>query len=166
MTSSNASLSPAALSFRISQYSSVCTAACRNSSKLLTCFRSSPSVSPDKAISVVEHSSRVVFAENSGGGGGPLLRRSVFEPVDPTDVEDVFFCFNLPNGPRSPPSEDGRRDSASIDGSTSFFCLLAGNISSRSTGTPSDTRNNRRILDRTQSGGCSGGGATSCAHND
>lgn len=49
-----------------------------------------------------------------------------------------------------------------MDGSTSFFCLEAGNISSKSTGTPSDTRNRRRIRDRIQSGGCRGGGAANC----
>lgn len=52
------------------------------------------------------------------------------------------------------------------DGSTSFFCLDAGRISSRSTGTPNDTRNNRRVLERIQSGGASGGGATSCDHKE
>lgn len=49
-----------------------------------------------------------------------------------------------------------------MDGRMSFFCLDAGRISSRSTGTPSETRNRRRILDRIQFGGCNGGGATSC----
>lgn len=43
----------------------------------------------------------------------------------------------------------------------SFFCFDAGRISSRSTGTPSETRNRRRIRERTQFGGCRGGGATS-----
>lgn len=53
-----------------------------------------------------------------------------------------------------------------MDGRISFFCLLAGNISSRSTGTPKETRKRRRIRDRFQFGGCSGGGATSCDHRD
>lgn len=44
----------------------------------------------------------------------------------------------------------------------SFFCLDAGRISSRSTGTPNETRKRRRVRDRIQSGGASGGGATSC----
>jgi hypothetical protein len=48
------------------------------------------------------------------------------------------------------------------EGSTSFFCLEeAGRISSRSTGTPRETRKSRRMRERIQSGGCSGGGATS-----
>lgn len=49
-----------------------------------------------------------------------------------------------------------------MDGRMSFFCLDAGRISSRSTGTPRETRNRRRIRERIQLGGCSGGGATSC----
>lgn len=53
-------------------------------------------------------------------------------------------------------------DPRSIDGRTSFFCFDAGKISSRSTGTPRETRNRRRIRDLTQFCGCSGGGATSC----
>ena len=48
----------------------------------------------------------------------------------------------------------------------SFFCFEAGKISSRSTGTPRETRNARRIRDRIQSGGCNGGGVTSCDHSD
>lgn len=48
----------------------------------------------------------------------------------------------------------------------SFFCFEAGKISSRSTGTPRETRNSRRIRDRTQSGGCNGGGATSCDQSE
>lgn len=51
-------------------------------------------------------------------------------------------------------------------GSTSFFCLLAGRISSRSTGTPRETRKSRRMRLRIQLGGCSGGGATSWDQRD
>jgi len=40
-----------------------------------------------------------------------------------------------------------------IEGRISFFCVDLGRISSRSTGTPSDTRNARRMRDRIQSGG-------------
>lgn len=47
------------------------------------------------------------------------------------------------------------------EGRTSFFCLEAGRISSRSTGTPRETRKSRRMRERIQSGGWSGGGATS-----
>lgn len=52
------------------------------------------------------------------------------------------------------------------DGRTSFFCFEAGNISSRSTGTPRETRNSRRMGDRIQSGGWSGGGAASCDQSE
>ena len=53
-----------------------------------------------------------------------------------------------------------------MEGRMSFFCFDAGNISSRSTGTPKDTRKRRRMRDRTQYGGCKGGGATSCDHKE
>lgn len=53
-----------------------------------------------------------------------------------------------------------------MDGSMSFFCLEAGRISSKSTGTPRDTKKRRLIRDRIQFGGCSGGGATSCDQRD
>lgn len=46
-------------------------------------------------------------------------------------------------------------------GRTSFFCFEAGRISSRSTGTPRETRKRRRIRDLTQFWGWRGGGATS-----
>lgn len=46
-------------------------------------------------------------------------------------------------------------------GRMSFFCLLAGRISSRSTGTPRETRKRRRMRERSQLGGWSGGGAES-----
>lgn len=48
----------------------------------------------------------------------------------------------------------------------SFFCFEAGKISSKSTGTPSDTKKRRRMRDRTQLGGCRGGGATSWDQSD
>jgi len=48
-----------------------------------------------------------------------------------------------------------------IEGRMSFFCLEAGRISSRSTGTPRETRKSRRIRERIQFGGWRGGGATS-----
>lgn len=40
-----------------------------------------------------------------------------------------------------------------VEGRMSFFCLEAGRISSRSTGTPRDTRKRRLILERIQFGG-------------
>ena len=55
---------------------------------------------------------------------------------------------------------------AEVNGRMSFFCFDAGSISSRSTGTPKDTRKSRRIRDRVQLGGCKGGGATSCVQSD
>lgn len=73
-------------------------------------------------------------------------------------------------------SRDAERESLDVrgdveegmlrEGKTSFFCLDAGRISSRSTGTPSETRNRRRMRERIQSGGARGGGATSCDHKE
>ena len=51
-------------------------------------------------------------------------------------------------------------------GSTSRFCFEGGRISSRSTGTPRDTRKRRRILLLVQLGGCIGGGETSCCQRE
>jgi hypothetical protein len=48
-----------------------------------------------------------------------------------------------------------------MEGRTSFFCFEAGRISSRSTGTPRETRKRRRMRDLTQFWGWRGGGATS-----
>lgn len=48
-----------------------------------------------------------------------------------------------------------------MEGRISFFCFEAGRISSRSTGTPRETRKSRRMRERIQSGGWRGGGATS-----
>jgi hypothetical protein len=53
-----------------------------------------------------------------------------------------------------------------MDGRISFFCLDAGRISSRSTGTPRDTRKSRLIRERIQFGGWRGGGATSWDQRD
>lgn len=53
-----------------------------------------------------------------------------------------------------------------MEGRTSFFCLEAGRISSRSTGTPRDTRKSRRMRDLTQFCGWRGGGATSWDHRE
>lgn len=51
-------------------------------------------------------------------------------------------------------------------GRTSRFCFEGGRISSKSTGTPSETRNRRRMRLRVQLGGCMGGGETSCCQRD
>jgi len=106
---------------------------------------------------------------SSGGGGGPLRFRSGFELDESTEVDDSFSRLMRPRGPPLfRPSEEGRGEPPGmcIEGRMSFFCLDAGRISSRSTGTPRDTKNSRRMRERTQSGGCSGGGATNCVHNE
>lgn len=107
---------------------------------------------------------------NSGGGGGPFLFLSGFEAAESTDVVDAFSPSRLTR-PRASlrPSDEGRGDFSPgmwMEGRISFFCFEAGRISSRSTGTPRDTRKSRRMRERTQSGGCNGGGATSCVHSD
>lgn len=91
-------------------------------------------------------------------------------PCESTDVLDAFVPSRRSReSERRAPSaddEDTRREPDELagrsEGRTSFFCLEAGRISSRSTGTPSETRKSRRMRDRIQSGGWSGGGATSC----
>ncbi len=107
----------------------------------------------------------------SGAGGRPLLRRfPLAEVIESIDAADPFCCFNLAREPLGRPSDDGRGERESlwrcVEGRTNFFCLLAGRISSRSTGTPRDTRNRRRMRERTQFGGCKGGGATSCDQSE
>ena len=105
----------------------------------------------------------MVSKSSSGGGKGPFfLRLTLFELGLSTEVEDALSCFTLAREPFRLPCDLERELLCNwVDGKTSFFCLEAGNISSRSTGTPRDTRNNRRIRERTQLGGCKGGGATS-----
>lgn len=110
----------------------------------------------------------MALRSSSGGGGGPFRGLSVFDFDESTDVLDAFSFFTRSNALLRP-SDDGRGDLSPgmlIEGRISFFCFEAGRISSRSTGTPSETRKSRRILERTQSGGCSGGGATSCVHKE
>lgn len=53
-----------------------------------------------------------------------------------------------------------------MDGRMSFFCFEAGRISSRSTGTPRETRKSLRMRDRIQFAGWRGGGATSCDQSE
>ena len=118
---------------------------------------------------MVEHSLVAALISNWGGGGGPLRFLSAFDDDESTDADDAFSLFTRAKAPFDRSSVEIRGDlspGVCIEGRISFFCLLAGRISSRSTGTPSDTRNSRRMRERTQSGGWSGGGATSCAHND
>lgn len=53
-----------------------------------------------------------------------------------------------------------------VEGRMSFFCFEAGRMASRSMGTPRETRKRRRMRERTQLGGWSGGGATSCVQRE
>lgn len=48
----------------------------------------------------------------------------------------------------------------------SLACFDAGRISSKSTGTPRETRKRRRMRERSQCGGWRGGGALSCAQSE
>lgn len=167
ITSSNASRSPFALSLCMSQYSRSWLARCFISSSKFTCFRISSSPRPISAASVVEHTIRAPLVSRSGGGAGPRRFRSGFEVDVLREMGSEPLGFKLSFAPMLRISRDGSSIvSSSIDGSTNFFCLLAGNISSRSTGTPSETRKRRLIRERIQSGGCRGGGATSCSHSD
>ncbi|KAF2788516.1 hypothetical protein K505DRAFT_107689 [Melanomma pulvis-pyrius CBS 109.77] len=132
------------------------------------CSCSSSSVKLPSAASVVAHSIVVELMSSCGGGRGPFRFLSDLDAEESIDAEDAFSFFTRPSAPLRP-SADGRGDFSPgmcMDGRMSFFCLDAGKISSRSTGTPRDTRNRRRIRDRTQSGGWRGGGATSCDHSD
>jgi hypothetical protein len=126
-------------------------------------------VYPSNAASVVEHNRRTAERSNSGGDRGPRRRPDLGrDPVELTDVVESFcgmfpsVCFNL----FSALGVDVLESSALIDGKISFFCFDAGKISSKSTGTPKETRNRRRIRDLTQFGGCNGGGATNCDHRE
>lgn len=153
---------------RFCQYSNTSFARSFNSSNRFTWARNSSSVKLLSAASVVEHSMVVELISSCGGGAGPLRFLSDFDADESIDAEDAFSLFTRPSAPlRS--SAEGLGDFSPgicIDGRMSFFCFEAGSISSRSTGTPRETRNSRRMRDRTQSGGWRGGGATSCDHND
>lgn len=107
---------------------------------------------------------------NSGGGNGPfdavpvLLGAFFLAPVllstlMPESLAPSFLS-------RSVCVVDARGEARFMFGSTRRFCLEGGRISSRSTGTPSETRKRRRILLRVQLGGCMGGGWTSCCHKE
>lgn len=103
---------------------------------------------------------------NSGCGGGPFLLFGF--PCVSTDVDEALAS---PCRSRDTERESleflGDADEGTLsEGSTSFFCFEAGRISSRSTGTPRETRKRRRVLERIQSGGASGGGATSCDQSE
>lgn len=167
MTPSKASFSPSRPSLRFSQNSSTAPARCVTCSSSPRCSFSSSSVRPSSAASVVAHKRPTADRSKSGGGVG-ARRRDVFcraaAPACPVDV----LGLSVSVGDVSPSLRAWLRDrpSRSMDGRTSFFCLEAGRISSRSTGTPNETRKSRRMRDLTQFWGCRGGGATSCDHNE
>lgn len=127
-------------------------------------------MNPSKAASVVAHNLLTAKRSSSGGAGWPRRRLDFCrEIVELTDVVESLCgvvaspCFALLI---ALVRTDVLESSGLMEGNISFFCFDAGNISSRSTGTPRDTRNRRRIRDFTQFGGCSGGGATNCDHRD
>ena len=158
-------------------------------SSLLMCFLSSSSVIPPRASSVVM-ASCLADTRSRDGSGGPLRAAAAAVEEEEEDfasreeglvVEGLRFPWEStevveallplartrererdPDGVsvevRREPVEETRWRS---EGRTSFFCLDAGRISSRSTGTPRETRKRRRMRERIQSGGWRGGGATS-----
>lgn len=103
---------------------------------------------------------------SSGCGGGPFLFLGF--PCVSTDADELLAspCRSLDTDLESLDVRGDPDDGTFRDGRTSFFCFEAGRISSRSTGTPRDTRNSRRVRERIQSGGARGGGATSCDHRE
>lgn len=118
-------------------------------------------MNPSSAASVVAQSRRTAERSSSGGGGGPRRRDDDenfccldAEPEVFAEADDSLLLSFWPDLERE--GSDGL-----TDGRISFFCFEAGRISSRSTGTPRETRKSRRIRDLTQFGGWRGGGATS-----
>lgn len=85
--------------------------------------------------------------------------------LPPPERFSLFFVMVLPSAATTvrvrSEDEDGEVPSRFMDGRMSFFCFEAGRISSRSTGTPRETRKRRRMRDLIQFGGWRGGGATS-----
>lgn len=169
ITPSKASFSLTRPSRRLSQNSRTVEARNVCFSSSLTWAWSSASVNPSSAASVVAQSRLTNVRSSSGGDGSRRLDdrcrvavlevRGLFGPLwEPFPArlwerDSEFWPFEL-----GPPML--------MDGRTSFFCLDAGRISSKSTGTPRETRNRRRIRDLTQFWGWSGGGATSCDHRE
>lgn len=113
------------------------------------------------------------MTSNSGGGGGPLvpevggLRRDCLG-------WPVLLSSDVVEELASPPSRNlsiaaegrGLVLSWPMDGRMRRFCFEGGRISSKSTGTPRETRKRRRIRERVQLGGCIGGGETSCCQSE
>lgn len=105
---------------------------------------------------------RAATISSSGCGDGPRLCLGF--PCVSTEVVEALAssCRNRVAERASCDVRGDDEEGIFSEGSTSFFCFDAGRISSRSTGTPRETRNRRRVRDLIQSGGAKGGGATSC----
>lgn len=164
ITPSNASLSPIVSSVFLVQYSSASFAAPFSHSNLLTWSRSSSSVNPALASSVTLHSCLAESKSSPGAGGGAFLllfRDEDLLPWESTEVEDVLALGDFRRD-----KEIDVRGEMGVDGRMSFFCLEAGRISSRSMGTPRETRKSLRMRERIQFGGWRGGGATSWDHRE
>ncbi len=117
---------------------------------------------------MVEDSIVIAGRLSSGGGAGPRRRRLVLafegEEVRPPVLSRELRERLLVLPSRFSRSTVERGESLRkpvVLGRMSFFCLLAGRISSRSTGTPRETRKRRRMRERSQLGGWRGGGAES-----
>lgn len=156
ITPSKASLSPSFSSVFFVQYSSTSCAVLCMASKTLVWSFSSSIVRPFNASSVVVHTCLAKTRSSCGAGGGPFFRLESEREGLPWESRDVLEAFSSPCFRR-----DIERESVDvrgepevglrcIDGRISFFCLDAGRISSRSTGTPRETRKRRRIRDRIQ----------------
>jgi len=172
ITPSNASFSLTPSSFRSNQYSSTTLAVRFNPSNVSACTLSSASVNPINASTVVPHSSAAALRSKSGGGGGPLvvwrfLGEGRGTPVLQSSVVELSlsaswsFSRSIAFDARGEPL--GAR---LMLGKTRRFCFEGGKISSRSTGTPRETRKRRRMRLRVQLGGCMGGGETSCCQRE
>lgn len=118
---------------------------------------------------MVEDSIVIAGRSSSGGGAGPRRRRLVlaFEgedvrpPVLSRELRDRLLLVLPSRFSRSTVERGESLRKPVVLGRMSFFCLLAGRISSRSTGTPRETRKSRRMRERSQLGGWRGGGAES-----
>lgn len=171
ITPSNASRSPSFSSVLLVQYSSTSFAVPCIASNFATCSFSSSMVCPASASFVTVQSCRAYTRSRSGAGGGPFLRLDVVGlPCESTEVLLAFpsEALRRDTDPTARESVEfrGDDDERLMDGRMSFFCFEAGRISSRSIGTPRETRKRRRIRERIQFGGCKGGGATSCDQSD
>ena len=109
---------------------------------------------PSSAASVVAQSRRTAARSSSGGGDGSrrlddrcrvavLDARGLLGPLCESFLARLWERDNEPAAVDLDPS-------MLMDGRMSFFCFDAGKISSRSTGTPRETRKRRRIRDLTQ----------------